>query len=245
MMKMFRFYMFCTALALTACSNSGGLLKDLESAAGGVLGGGSSGALTSNEIIRGLKEALSVGSREVVGQLGQQDGFNTDPVIHIPLPATLAKARNVADKVGLAGGFDSLETRLNRAAELAVPKAGELFLGAIRQMSVSDAKGILQGSDDAATKYFRTAMGGSLQTAMRPIVDNSLAEVGAVRTFNEVLGSYRKIPFAPPIEADLTNHVVQLGMDGIFHYIAVEEKAIRENPLKRSSEILQRVFGSL
>jgi len=243
-MKMLRFYLLCAALTLTACSNSSGLLEDLENAAGDVIGS-SAGGLSASEIAQGLKEALSVGSRQVVGQLGQQDGFNADPIVHIPLPTALDRARDVADKVGLAGGFNTLETRLNRAAELAVPKAQDLFLGAIRQMTLEDARGILQGPDDAATTYFRNVTGDSLQSAMRPIVDNSLAEVGAVRTFNDVLGSYQKIPFAPPIEANLTDHVVQLGMDGIFRYLAVEEKAIRDNPLKRSSELLKRVFGSL
>ncbi len=228
---------------LTGCANTS-VLEGLEQVAGQVLSESSGSGLSVTEISQGLKEALTIGSQQVVGQLGRTDGFNNDPIAHIPLPNALKSARDVASKVGLAGGFDSLETRLNRAAELATPKAQALFLEAIQQMTLEDAKGILTGPDDSATQFFRGAMGSRLSAAMKPIVDDSLAQVGAVNMFNNLLTSYRRIPLAPPVEADLTQHVVDLGMDGIFHYIAVEEKAIRDNPVKRTSEILRRVFSS-
>jgi len=230
-------------IALTGCSNSSSVLKELEQAAGQVLAD-SGGGLSTNDIARDLKQALSVGSQNVVGQLGQANGFNNDPVAHIPLPRSLEKVRDVARKVGLSGELDNLEVRLNRAAEQATPKAKALFLSAISRMSIDDAVGILRGPDDAATQYFRGTMGSDLADEMRPIIDDSLAQVGAVRSFNSLLASYRKIPLAPPIEADLTNHVLEKGVDGIFHYIAVEEKAIRDNPVKRTTELLQRVFGA-
>ncbi len=229
-------------MLLGGCANTSSVLDELEQVAGQVLSEGS-GDLSINEISLGLKEALSIGSQQVVQQLGQTDGFNADPVAHIPLPTALDRAKKVAAKVGLQSGFDSLEVRLNRAAELATPKAKSLFIGAIQQMTLTDAKGILNGPDDAATQYFQNAMGPRLAEAMRPIVDDSLGQVGAVRAFNELLVQYRQIPFAPAVDADLTGHVVELGMQGIFHYIAKEEKAIRDNPLKRTTELLRRVFG--
>ncbi len=228
---------------LTACANSGAILDGLERVGSNSSDGG--GGLGISEIARGLKQALEVGSRQVVGQLGQENGFNDDPLIHIPLPTALDRTRKVASRVGLGGSFDELELRLNRAAELATPKAQQLFLGAIRDMTVDDAQAILQGPDDAATSYFRQSMGTTLAGEMRPIVESSLSEVGAVRVYNDFLERYQAIPFAPEVDANLTDHVVELGMDGIFHYLAVEEKAIRENPLKRTTELLQRVFGSL
>jgi hypothetical protein len=109
---------------------------------------------------------------------------------------------------------------------------------------VDDARGILKGSDDAATQYFRGKTGAQLANDMRPLVDQALAQVGAVKSFNDLLGRYNRIPGVPKVEADLTGHVVDEGTDGIFYYLAREEKAIRENPLKRTSELLQRVFGS-
>ena len=231
------------AIGLTGCSSSNSVLKGIEEVAGQVLSE-SGGGLSTDDIARGLKQALSVGSQNVVGQLGQVNGFNNDPVAHIPLPRGLEKVRDVARKVGLSGQLDGLETRLNQAAELATPKAKALFLSAISRMTIDDAVGILRGPDNAATEYFRGVMGGDLAAAMRPIIDDSLSQVGAVRSFNSLLASYRKIPLAPPIEADLTNHVLEQGIDGIFYYIATEEKAIRDDPLKRTTDLLQRVFGA-
>jgi len=233
-------------ILLSSCAADGspdleGLTAAAQSALSASDGGG---ALSTDEIILGLKEALVSGSNVVVSQLGQTDGFSADPAIRIPLPRSLQNVREFASKVGLERSFDDLELKLNRAAEAATPKAKELFLGAIRDMSVSDARGILQGPDNAATEYFRDKTGDDLQAQMRPIVDQALAQVGAVSSFNQLLSRYNAIPLAPKVEADLTAHVVEEGSDGIFFYLAEEEKAIRENPLKRTSQILQRVFGS-
>jgi len=235
-----------SAVLLSACASDGGpSLDDLKSVVSdAALGGASSGPLSIDEITRGLKEALTTGSNTVVSQLGASKGFSADPAIRIPLPKSLLKARDLASKVGLEGSFDDLELKLNEAAEEATPKAKALFVDAIKAMSVDDAKGILQGSDDAATEYFRGKTGVSLQQQMRPIVDNALAKVGAVSSFNSLLSKYNNIPLAPKVDADLTGHVVEEGSDGIFYYLAREEKSIRDNPLKRTSQILKRVFGS-
>ena len=239
-------------LALGSMASAAGLkLDDLKDAAKAAIesstsgsGGSTLGAsLSSDEITKGLKEALTTGANAVVDQLGAAKGFSGDPAIRIPLPKSLVKARNLAKKVGLESSFDELELKLNEAAEQATPKARALFVNAIQDMSVDDAKGILQGPDDAATEYFRGKTGADLQTQMRPIVDGALADVGAVTTFNKLLKKYNAIPFAPKVDADLTSHVVEKGSGGIFYYLAEEEKAIRENPIKRTSQILQRVFG--
>lgn len=229
-------------LSLGGCVKNGELLDGLEQITGQAASGG---VLSTADIANGLKQALSVSSNEVVAQLGQQNGFYADPQIKIPLPTALVRAREVAAKVGMSKYFDSLELKINQAAEDATPKAKRLFVGAIKQMTLSDAKGILYGSEDAATQFFKRTMGGQLSDAMRPIINNSLSQVGAVQSFRQLLTNYRKIPFAPPVEADLTSHVLDGGMDGIWHYMAKEEKSIRENPVKRTTQLLQRVFGSV
>lgn len=243
-MRLINTSLLMCALLVGGCANQSELIGGLEELAGQAIEGSGTG-LSALDISRGLKQALSVGSEQVVSQLGQTGGYNADPVVHIPLPQALISAREVASRVGLAGSFDTLEGRLNSAAEQAAPQARSLLLNAISQMTLDDARGILQGPDDAATQFFERTMGDRLSNAMRPIIDNSLAQVGAVRSFNQLLASYRKIPFAPPVEADLTDHVLQLGMQGIWHYIAVEEKAIRDNPVKRTTDLLRRVFGSV
>ena len=226
---------------VAACESTGGALEKLQES--GLLKS-AGGALTSDEITAGLKEALTKGSEAVVSKLGAPGGFSKDPAVHIPLPASLAKARDFAARVGLDSSFNELEGKLNEAAEAATPKAKSLFVGAIKEMSVADAKGILSGPDNAATKYFEDKTRTSLAGEMTPLVDKSLAEVGAVSYFNTLMSSYSKIPFAPKVDANLTSHVVDKGMDGIFAYLAKEEKAIRENPVERTSALLKKVFAA-
>lgn len=199
--------------------------------------------LSSEEIGRGLKEALQVATDRVVAQLGSTDGFNLDPEIHIPLPRELDRVRSALAAVGMASTLDDLEVRLNRAAEQATPKAKALFLGAIQQMTFEDVMGIYQGPDDAATQYFKGQMAEPLAEEMTPIVEDSLADVGVLETYDAVMAEYNALPFVPKVDADLREYVVEKGIDGIFFYVAKEEAAIREDPAKRTTDLLKRVFG--
>ena len=145
--------------------------------------GGSSekSGITVEEIGAGLKDALRVGSENVVAQLGHVDGFNTDPAVHIPLPKQLDTVKSVLDKVGMSSQLKDLELKLNRAAEVATPKAKKLFSQAITEMSFDDVKKLYEGPEDAATQYFRSKMSPSLAKEMEPVVNNSLSEVGLFR----------------------------------------------------------------
>ena len=212
--------------------------------------GGSAGAsdgaasLSEGEMSSGLREALRVGTERVVDQVGRPGGFSADPAIRIPLPGSLESARKWMAGVGMSGMLDDLELKLNEAAEDAAPKARELFVDAIAQMTVDDARRILTGPDDAATRYFQGKMSAPLAQEMTPVVKESLSEVGAVRQYEAVLGRYQAIPFAPEIDADLTAYVVEKGMDGIFHYLAIQEAKIRTDPAARTTALLQKVFGA-
>ena len=203
------------------------------------------GGLTETEIGSGLKEALTVGTGRVVGQLGQTDGFNADEAIHIPLPAQLQTVKSALDKAGMGGVMDDLELKLNRAAEVATPRAKSLFVDSIQEMTLEDVQNIYQGPDDAATRYFQDKMSAPLAEEMRPIVSDSLAEVGAIQSYNTAMGQYKALPFIPDVQTDLTGYVVEKGMNGIFHYVAIEEAAIRANPAARSTELLKKVFGAV
>lgn len=199
--------------------------------------------LTVGDIGAGLKEALRIGTERVVTRLGRPDGFNLDSQIHIPLPKSLKTAQSVLSKVGMSSLLDDLELRLNRAAEVATPRAKKLFWNAIQQMTLEDINGIYKGPDDAATRYFQRKMSAPLAEEMRPIVDRTLADVGAIKAYDDMMGRYRSIPFVPDVKADLTRHVIEKGLDGIFYYLAREEAAIRKDPVKRTTELLRRVFG--
>jgi hypothetical protein len=201
-------------------------------------------SLADGEIASGLKEALRVGSERVVGTLGRPDGFNKAPDVHIPLPPSLQTARKVLDAVGAGAMADDLELRLNRAAEQAVPKAKTLFGNAIKQMTVEDARAIYNGPKDSATQYFRGKMATPLASDMRPIVDSELAKVGAVQSYDQMLGQYKSMLFVPDVKANLTDYVLGKAIDGVFLYLGREEAAIRDNPAKQTTNLLKRVFGA-
>ncbi len=205
--------------------------------------GSQTGSLSQGEMGEGLKEALRVGTEAVVAQLGRTDGFNTDKAIHIPLPGQLSTVQKALKAAGYSGLVDDLELKLNRAAEQATPKAKALFVDAISAMTIEDASKILSGPDDAATQYFRKAMGPGLAKEMAPIVDATLAEAGAVQAYDSMMGQYKTLPFMPDAKANLTQYVVDKGLDGIFHYVAKEEAAIRTNPAARTTDLLKKVFS--
>ena len=202
-------------------------------------------SLTDGEIGGGLREALRIGSERVVGRLGATDGFNLDADIHIPLPDSLTGVHSALKMVGMSNLGDDLELRLNRAAERATPEAEALFFGAIDEMTLTDVREILTGPDDSATRYFQGKMSHPLAVAMEPIVSDALAEVGALAALDSMLGEYEALPFMPDVKTDLVTYVIEEALDGIFFYIAKEEAAIRENPVRRSTDLLRRVFGAV
>ena len=173
------------------------------------------------------------------------DGYNADPLIHIPLPKDLRKVHNALDKIGLGKMTADLELKLNRAAERAAPEAKEVFWNAITEMTLQDVRAIRKGPEDAATQYFRGKMTTPLTDRFTPIVTNAMSEVGAIRSYDRMMDRYKAIPFVPDVKADLTRYTVGKGLDGLFTYVAKEEAAIRKDPAKRTTELLQRVFGAL
>ena len=199
--------------------------------------------LTVGEISAGLKEALRLGSADVVNQLGRVNGFYNDSAVRIPLPEQFNAVKPVLDALGMSGLLENLELKLNRAAEVATPKAKDLFYQAISEMSIDDARTILNGPKDAATQYFRRKMGPSLAKEMKPLVESSLEQVEAVQVYDNIMEKYQSVPFVPDVKTNLTDYVVEKGMDGIFYYMAREEEAIRSNPAKRTTDLLKRVFG--
>ncbi len=212
----------------------------LQGSGGEAVGSG----LSSEDIGDGLLEALRVGSDRVVKRVGQEDGYNADPEIHIPLPGTLEKVQGALKTVGLSNMADDLELRLNRGAEAAAPEAKAVFFKAIERMTWEDVKEIYEGTDDAATRYFQRTMSPDLVERFTPIVENSLSEVGAIRSYDDMMAQYRALPFVPDVKSDLTAYTVEKALNGLFHYLAKEEAAIRNNPAERTTDLLQKVFGS-
>lgn len=237
--------LICSPAPLSAQGLLDTLNKTVDGlSSGGVALPGSGGSdLEASTIADGLRQALTVGSETVVAQLGQSGGFLDDPEARIPLPGPLSDASSALQLAGLGGLADDLETRMNRAAEQAVPVAQKLFTDAISALTFDDVMGIYNGPDDAATQYLQTSTGDSLSEQMRPIIDTALADAGAVQAFDQLAGQAADIPFVGSIKTSLSDHVLGYANEALFGYIAVEEKAIRENPTKRTTELLQTVFG--
>lgn len=200
-------------------------------------------ASSSLDLNTAFKEALQIGAESVVSQLGATDGFNADSAIHIPLPEQLKTVKEMLGKVGMAGLTDDLELKLNRAAEAATPQAKALFLDSIKAMTFEDIEAIYEGPDDSATQYFKAKMSQPLSEKMSPIVQQSLSQVGAVQAYDKVMASYADFPFVPDVKANLTDYVVAQGISGIFYYLAKEEAAIRQDPVKQTTTLLKQVFG--
>lgn len=200
-------------------------------------------SLSTGDITSGLKDALRQGAAAVTQRLGRADGFNADPRVHIPLPDSLARVQQGLKLAGLSGTADELELKLNRAAEAATPQARKMFTDAVERMSVEDARAILNGPKDSATQYFKRAMTPDLKTALRPVVDRTVAEAGAVKSFEALTASARGLPMVGDGRSLLTDHVLEYALAGIFSYLAEEEAAIRSDPAKRTTELLRRVFA--
>jgi hypothetical protein len=201
--------------------------------------------LSQSEIGAGLKDALKVASQRVVSRLGKTDGYNGDAAIRIPLPGPLQSIEGPLKNLGASGALDDLQVKMNRAAEQAAPKALNIFTDAVSNMSINDAHAILTGPQDAATQYFKRTTSGALTTSFRPVVDSTLSSVGAVAVFKSVQQRASAIPFgAQEVQSfNLTDFTVGKALDGLFHYMAVEEAAIRTNPAARTTDLLKKVFG--
>ena len=234
-----------TGCAETGTSGSG----DLGSVLGGVLGQigtqGGSGELSAFEINAGLKQALEIGANNVAGQIGVTDGYFGDAQIRIPLPRQLKDIQTQLSQIGLSGPLDDLQIRMNRAAEASVPEAKRLVVAAVTSMTIDDAMGILRGGDTAATDFLRAKTETGLRATFTPYVKTALDSSGAYQAFDGLTAQYGLSGVASDLKNDLTTHAVNLGLDGMFFYIAAEEKKIRDNPVARTTDLLRKVFGAI
>lgn len=204
----------------------------------------STGGLTNEDIVQGLKEALEVGTGNAVSTAGKRDGYLGNPAIRIPLPGPVAKVESALRVAGYGDTVDNFVTSMNRAAEKAAPEAKSIFWDALREMTFSDAKQILNGRENEATLYFKNKTSTELSELFKPMVHNAMGDVGVTRSYQELDARVRSLPFADRLAFDLDQYVTDRAMDGLFHLLAEEEAKIRTNPAARTTELLKRVFGS-
>ncbi len=208
----------------------------------GKKGGGAS--LSQSEISDGLREALRVGAKNATGKVSAVDGFFGNALIKIPMPPEAVKVEKTLREVGLGNQVDDAILSMNRAAEDASGKALDIFVDAIKDMSIQDALSILQGSNDAATQYLKSKTSAALTKAFRPVIDEALEKVNATKYWNTVFKTYNSLPTTfKKVNPDLPAYVTERALNGVFVYIADEEAKIRMNPAARVNDLLKKVFG--
>ncbi len=231
---------------------------ELSQIAQQTLGDGQGQSLTRTEIVAGLKEALVVGTNKSVDILGVTDGYYKDQMVKILLPPEAdAIVGNISKIPGGQKLVDDAILSINRAAEDAVSEAKPIFVNSIKSMTITDAIGILKGSDNAATQYLHQTTYDQLFALYRPKIKASIDKklVGNISTaqswdlltgkWNEVANSMvGKIAGFESVETNLDEYLTQKALDGLFLKIEQQEKQIREDPAARVTDILKRVFGS-
>ena len=203
------------------------------------------GNITDSEASGGLREALTQGAGRAVEMLGRKDGFLTNKKVKIPLPDGLAQVEPVMRMAGRGKDFDQLVTAMNRAAEAAVPEAKTLLVDAVRQMSVEDARGILTGGDDAATRYFKSKTQARLAEKFLPVVKQSTDRLALAEQYNKLAGQAASFGLVKGEDAQIEGYVTRKALDGLYLMIGEEERAIRRNPVQAAGSLAQKVFGVL
>jgi len=198
---------------------------------------------TTAEIGLGLKQALEIGTTNGANQLSAKNGFLGNLAVKILFPPEAQKVEKTLRTIGLGSLADNVIVSINRAAEDAAKEAKPIFISAIKQMTITDATNILLGNKDAATTYFKRVTTAQLMEKFRPVIEGSLAKVGATKYWGDAANQYNKIPLVKPVSTDLSAYVAQKAIDGMFIQVAQEELKIRDNIGARSTGLLQKVFG--
>jgi hypothetical protein len=224
-----------TAMAQTSLDKAFKSLKDI--------GGKTTTDASGSQVVQGLKEALRLGTDQAVTTTSQTDGFFGNPLIKIAMPEKLQSVEKGLRLAGYGSKVDEFILSMNRAAEAAAPQAKKIFINAITSMSFADANQILRGGDTAATDFFKTKTSDELYQSFRPVVDNTVNQVGTVQTYNALVGQVDKLPFVKGQSLDVGDYVTDKALDGLFLMVAKEEQNIRQNPAARVTPLLQKVFG--
>jgi hypothetical protein len=235
------------ALIGTSGLASAQLPKVIDRAAGAVQGRGGSGELRNEEVIAGLKEALEKGAERSVEQASKIDGFWGNDRLRIPFPPEADRMKTTLERIGMEKQVNEFELTMNRAAEEATKEAVAVFVTAIKGMSVGDGFAILRGGENAATKYLQEKTMGDLTTRFLPIVEKATSQVALTSYWTPLASAYNKtgaLTGARAVDPDLDAYVTQKAIDGLFILVADEEARIRKDPMARTSDLLQRVFGS-
>jgi len=208
-----------------------------------IISNGNSGSLSNEDIVNGLKEALQVGTENSAKRLSAVDGFFEDAAVKILMPEEAKEVASTLRKMGMGSLVDKAILSMNRAAEDAATGVGEIFINAIKEMTISDAVHILRGNDNAATEYLKSTTSKQLTDKMKPVIQVSLDKVQVTAYWKDVFTTYNRFS-SKKVDTDLNQYVTDKALYGIFYQIALEEKKIRKDPAAQVTAILKKVFGS-
>ena len=203
--------------------------------------GGEAG-LSEEKIIKGLKEALQIGTKNSVDFVSVLNGYYENPKIKIPLPESVQKVEKALRKVGYGSKIDEFELSMNRAAEKAAPQAKAIFLDTIKAMNFQDAKKILNGKENEATLYFKEKTSDKLTKLFKPVIQDGMSKVDATSKYQALEKIVGSIPFVNMSKMNLDQYVTGRSLDGLFFMLAEEEKKIRSDPAARVTDLLKQVF---
>ncbi len=199
--------------------------------------------LTTDQVISGLKEALIKGANVSTSKASQANGFFGNPAIKIPFPPDVQKVEDKLRSLGLGGEVDKFVKTLNEGAEQAAKEAAPIFINAIRGMSVQDAWGILKGEDNAATQYLKANTSADLKAKFLPVIKKALDNTNATKYYGDLITTYNKIPFVDDVNPNLEDYATERALQGLFSLVADQEKAIRQDPVQRTTDLLKKVFA--
>lgn len=204
--------------------------------------GSKGSSLSNDEIIQGLKEALTIGTDSSAKRLNKADGFFANAAIKILMPEEAKKAEKTLRQFGMGSLVDKAILSMNRAAEDAAGGISTIFWDAIKNMTLTDGLSILRGGDFAATEYLKKNTTAQLTEKMRPVIEASLSKVNATSYWKDVFTAYNKFS-KTPVNTDLSAYVTERSMSGIFYSIGQEEQKIRKDPAAQVTGLLKKVFG--
>jgi hypothetical protein len=195
-----------------------------------------------DDVIKGLKEALSIGADSSVKKLSAADGFFKNSAIKILMPPEAVKVESSLRKVGAGKLVDDAIVAMNRAAESATADVKDIFLDAIKNMTINDGMKILKGDSIEATRYLKSSTTPQLTQKIRPIVEIALKKVNATKYWSDLFNEYNRFA-VKKINPDLAGFVTEKTIEGLFFSIGEEEQKIRKDPAAQVTELLKKVFG--
>lgn len=227
-------FTFAAGSGLSACAEMTQILQS---------GAEVAGQSNQSTMARAIKESLELGSTRAADLLSRTGGYQNSPIYRIKLPEPVQPIVGRLRQFGLGGQVDRVEALMNQGAERAAVEAKAVFINAVRSMTITDALGIVRGSNTAATDYFRSRTEAELRQRYLPIIQNNLQQIGFYNQYQQLLSAYKQLPLANKPDLDLEQHVLTQSLNALFTQVGEEEKLIRQDPIGRGSAAIGAVFG--